>query len=183
VTDPAAGVRVWDPLIRVCHWLLVLSVALAWFTREGGGAWHEWIGYATLLLVACRAVWGWMGPGPARFSRFVQSPAATTRYARLLLSRSEPRYLGHNPLGGWMILFLLAAVAAAGITGWLYTTDAYWGDAGMERLHYLCAIALLALIGLHVVGVAVTSLLQRENLAAAMVHGRKRAPKGDDIAA
>ena len=183
MADPEPSVRIWDLFVRACHWLLALSVALAWFTREGGGAWHEWLGYAALLLVALRGVWGWTGPAPARFAHFVRSPSVTLRYAGQLLSRRESRYLGHNPLGGWMILLLLASVAAAGITGWLYTTDAYWGDAGMERLHYLCAIVLLVLVALHVAGVVVTSLLQRENLVASMIHGRKRAPRGDDIAA
>ena len=62
--------KVWDRLVRAAHWLLVAGVAAAWLTRAGWGQWHEWIGYATLALVALRMAWGWIGPRYARFSQF-----------------------------------------------------------------------------------------------------------------
>lgn len=174
----AAGavVRVWDPLVRVGHWLLVATVALAWLTREGGGARHEWLGYAALAIVAVRIVWGFTGPTHARFAQFVHPPAATLEYTRRVIGGSEPRYLGHNPLGGWMVLALLLTVALTGLSGWLYTTDRFWGVEWVERVHALLADLLLILVGAHVAGVLYTSLRHRENLVAAMLHGRKRAP-------
>jgi cytochrome b len=175
------GVRVWDPLVRIGHWALVLSIVLAWLTRSGGGVWHEWIGYASLALIALRIAWGWIGSGYACFTQFVRSPAATLRYARLVLAHREPRYLGHNPLGGWMVLALLVNVALVGITGWLFTTDAWWGDERMENIHNAFAISLLVLAAIHVTGVIVTSLRHRENLVAAMLHGRKRPPAEGDV--
>ena len=175
------GVRVWDPLVRIGHWALVLSIVLAWLTRHGGGVWHEWIGYASLALIALRIAWGWIGSGYARFTQFVRSPAATLRYAHLVLAHREPRYLGHNPLGGWMVLALLVNVALVGITGWLFTTDAWWGDERMENIHNTFAISLLVLAAIHVTGVIVTSLRHKENLVAAMLHGRKRAPAEGDV--
>jgi cytochrome b len=172
--------RVWDPLVRVVHWALAASIALAWFTRSGGGKWHEWIGYASLVLVVVRLAWGWRGSHYARFSQFVRSPGFTLRYGVQVLKGAAPRYLGHNPLGGWMILALLSDTALVGLSGWLYTTDAFWGVAWVERTHDVLAISLLALIALHVTGVIVTSLSHRENLAASMLHGRKRAPDAED---
>jgi cytochrome b len=100
----------------------------------------------------------------------------------LALHGCAPRYLGHNPLGGWMVLALIAAVIVVGATGWLYTTDAYWGEAWLEDLHDASAKALLALVALHVAGVIATSLLHRENLVAAMIHGRKLPPRQTDVA-
>jgi cytochrome b len=168
-------IQVWDPLVRVGHWLLAASVLSAWLTRHGPGPWHEWIGYAALTIVAIRSVWGWRGTQHARFASFVRGPRATFSYARTLLIGREPRTLGHNPLGGWMVVALLTMVALAGASGWLYTTDRFWGVEWVERLHSWLADALLALVVLHIAGVLYTSFRHRENLIAAMLHGRKPA--------
>ena len=167
-------VRVWDPFVRVGHWLLVLSIILAWLTRHGGGRWHEWIGYVSLAVVVVRFVWGWTGSQHARFADFVRSPSVTWQYVCQMVKRREPRHLGHNPLGGWMLVILLLMVALVGLSGWLYTTDRFWGVAWVERLHSKLADALLVLAGVHVAGALYASFRHRENLVAAMVHGRKR---------
>lgn len=176
-----SGVAVWDPVIRVLHWALAASIAAAWVTRHGYGVWHERIGYASLLIVALRFAWGWIGPRHARFGQFVRTPSATLRYAGQVLSQQEARHIGHNPLGGWMILALLTVAALAGSSGWLYTTDAYWGVEWVEDLHEALAIFLLMLVALHVGGVVVASWRHRENLVAAMIHGRKRPPENNDV--
>lgn len=173
--------QVWDRLVRSLHWLLVAAVAAAWLTRAGWGKWHEWIGYATLALLAVRVGWGWLGPRYARFSEFVRPPSPTFAYAKRVLAASEPRYIGHNPLGGWMIVALIVATALACLSGWLYVTDAYWGDERVERLHDAIATLLLALAAVHVAGVALASFRQRENLVASMIHGRKRPPAAGDV--
>lgn len=178
--NPHSNHRVWDPLVRIGHWLLALSIALAWFTKEGGGIWHEWIGYVSIALVALRVVWGGVGSRYARFTQFVRSPAATWRYARQLWQGRKIRYIGHNPLGGWMILVLLVNTALAGLSGWLYTTNAYWGEKWLEDLHEAFAISLLVFVALHVAGVIATSVFQRENLVAAMLNGYKRPASGED---
>ena len=74
-----------------------------------------------------------------------------------------------------MVVLLLAAVALTVASGWLYTTDEFWGVQWIEVLHGASSDALLALATLHVAGVLFTSARQRENLVAAMIHGRKRA--------
>ncbi|MBL8381571.1 MAG: cytochrome b/b6 domain-containing protein [Burkholderiales bacterium] len=177
--DAPATVRVWDPLVRIGHWVLVGSVIVAWFTRHGGAV-HEWAGYVVLAVVGVRTLWGAVGPRHARFTQFVRPPAATLRYAALVARGREPRHLGHNPLGGWMIVALLAAAALAAASGWLYTTDRFWGVEWVEELHEGLANLLFVLAGVHVAGVVVESLRHRENLVAAMVHGRKRAPAPGD---
>jgi cytochrome b len=175
------GTAVWDPVVRVLHWALAASIAAAWVTRHGYGVWHERIGYASLIIVTVRFVWGWIGPRYARFGQFVRTPSATLRYAGQMLGYKEARYIGHNPLGGWMILALLAVAALAGSSGWLYTTDAYWGVEWVEDLHEALAIFLLVLVALHVAGVVAASWRHRENLVAAMIHGRKRQAEKNDV--
>src|SRR5262245_38170229 len=134
---------VWGPFIRIGHWLLVGCIAIAWITRSGARSWHEWTGYAALTLVTARTVWGFVGTGNTRFTSFVRSVRDTWSYAVAAMRRREPRFAGHNPLGGYMILALLAVTAATAATGWLYTTDRYWGVEWVERLHSLLADLLL----------------------------------------
>jgi len=180
---PGRGVPVWDALVRVLHWSLVLTVAAAWLTRHSAGRWHEWLGYATLAIVAARTAWGFLGSGHARFADFLRSFPVTARYAQDVLARRESRYLGHNPLGGWMVVALMSMVALVGFTGWLYTTDRFWGVPWVEELHETLSDVLFAFVALHILGVIFTSARHRENLVAAMLHGRKPAgPAGDETA-
>jgi cytochrome b len=167
-------VPVWDLAVRVLHWSLVLTVAAAWLTRHSPGRWHEWIGYTTLAIVAARIAWGFLGAGYARFADFLRPASATIAYSRDVFTGREARYVGHNPLGGWMVLALLALVALVGFSGWLYTTDRFWGVPWVEELHETLSDILFAFVGLHILGVVFTSVRHRENLAGAMLHGRKR---------
>lgn len=174
--------RVWDVFVRAAHWTLVAAVGCAWLTRHGGGRWHEALGYVALGVVAARIVWGVVGPRYARFAQFVRTPSATLEYARRVVAHAEPRYLGHNPLGGWMIVALVAAVLAATVSGWLYTTDRFWGVEWVEEAHEHFSNGLLALVALHVAGVVFSSRRHGENLVRAMISGEKRAPGPDDVA-
>ena len=173
-------VRVWDPAVRLLHWALAVAVALGWATTAWLGGWHQRVGWAALVLVLARVAWGVVGPRRARFADFVAGPRATWRYARRSLVGRAPRFVGHNPLGGWMVLAFFACIGALALTGWLYTTDRFWGDETVERVHLAFAWTIVVLAVVHVVGVVVTSVHQRENLVAAMVHGRKRAASNDD---
>ena len=174
--------RVWDPAVRVLHWALAASFVLGWATTEWLGGWHEPVGYAALAIVAARIAWGFVGPRYARFAQFVRGPRATLAYARQLLARREPRHLGHNPLGAWMVLALFACIGGLALTGWLYKTDRFWGDETVERIHVALAWTMLALVVLHVAGVALASFRHRENLVAAMLTGEKREAKEQDAA-
>jgi cytochrome b len=172
-------VQVWDLPIRLLHWSLVVTVAAAWLTEDGPSWLHDWAGYAALAVIAARGFWGIVGSPPARFASFVRPWSTTRAYATALFQATEPRHVGHNPLGGWMIVVLLLTVAATGLSGWLYTTDAFWGVAWVETVHEIFANFLLGLIILHIAGVIFTSFRQRENLVSAMIDGRKESRRGD----
>ncbi|MBS0516937.1 MAG: cytochrome b/b6 domain-containing protein [Proteobacteria bacterium] len=173
--------KVWGKPVRLLHWLLVLAVASAWFTRERLGPLHEWLGYAALVIAALRIAWGFAGDRYARFAQFVRAPRATLRYLREVVAGRAPRHLGHNPLGAWMIVALLSCVAALGLTGWLSTTDWLWGYAWLAELHAGLGWTLLALVCLHVAGVFFSNWQHRENLIAAMLSGNKAAPRDGDV--
>lgn len=172
---------VWDRVTRWLHWSLLLALIVSWLGTFALPGVHQPAGYLALALVAARGVWGFAGGRYARFSQFVRSPRATCAYALALLRRREPRYIGHNPLGAYMILTLLACVCALALTGWLYTTDRFWGDAAVEAWHLALAWGLLWLALLHVAGVLYTGWRHQESLPAAMLSGRKRPPDGPEI--
>lgn len=164
---------IWDLPLRLLHWSLVLCVAAAWLTRSDTGPQHQYWGYGAAAVVACRFLWGYTGNYYARFSQFVQNASTTLHYLRLVLRGAAPRYLGHNPLGGWMVLALLLCVTLLGVTGWALNTDLLWGYAWPVRVHQTLGWTLLGLIALHLGGVLFTSWQHRENLVAAMLSGRK----------
>ena len=199
-------IKVWDPLLRLFHWSLVASIAIAWITSEESETWHEWVGYIALGLIGFRLVWGLIGPRYARFTQFVRSPSEVIDYTKDMLNKREKRYIGHNPLGAVMVLALLATTAATGFTGWLLADEERMAmlseipafvapafadsdddhedgeeEEFMEEVHEVFANLLLLLIFLHVVGVIYASKRHAENLARAMVIGKKPAAGANDI--
>lgn len=168
-----AEVRVWDPLVRLLHWSLAVAFFVAWFTEDWARL-HEAAGYVVLGLVAVRLVWGVAGPHQARFMSFVRGPRAALGYLRDLGAGRARRYLGHNPAGGLMVVALLVMLTVTGVTGWL-ALDAGRGRGWLEELHEVAANVTLLLVGLHVLGVLLSSIAHGENLVRAMVTGRKRA--------
>jgi cytochrome b len=173
--------RVWDTPVRLMHWSLVTTVVAAWFTRHRMDDVHIWLGYVSAAIVTCRILWGFTGSKYARFAQFVRMPGITWQYARDMATGHAPRYLGHNPLGGWMIVILLATLAGLGFTGWLGTTDMFWGYAWLANLHKILGWTLCACVSVHVSGVIFMSWRKRENLMAAMISGYKNEPRAGDI--
>jgi cytochrome b len=177
---------IWSVGLRALHGLLALSMIGAFVTHEGPMWLHEWLGYIALAAALLRLVWGLL-PAPsgvpmaryARFGQFVRSPRATLRYAREVFGRREPRYIGHNPLGAWMVVALLLVSSAAGITGALSVTDRFWGVAWVQDSHEFFGALIVPLVLLHWAGVAYTAWHHSDNLVAAMLHGRKDTREGD----
>lgn len=176
-----ATTRVWDSFVRVFHWGLAVSFVVAWVTGDDWKALHLWAGYSAAALIAMRLVWGIIGTPHARFSDFVRSPLVVADYLRDIITGREARYLGHNPAGGAMIVALLATLTGLCISGWLLTTDAFWGSEMMEGIHETMANLALVLVGLHVAGVLWASFHHHENLIRAMLTGRKRAAEPGDV--
>lgn len=172
---PPATVKVWDPFVRVFHWSLVVLFATAYVTGDEIERVHIAAGYAIAGLLTLRIVWGFVGTRHARFADFVRSPREALGYLRDVLLLRARRYVGHNPAGGLMVVALMLMLVGTCITGYLMTTDAYWGSKVLEEVHGVLANTTVALVVLHVLGVLAASFEHRENLVKAMVTGRKRA--------
>ena len=179
--DAHSVVRVWDLVVRLFHWSLVASFVVAWLTRHGNENVHYLAGYAAAGLVVLRVAWGVVGTHYARFRQFTRSPRTTLKYLGDIVTGREARYLGHNPAGAAMIIALLIAMTATALTGWMQTTDQFWGEEWVTEIHEKLADGLLLLVLAHIAGGILASVRHHENLVVAMFTGLKRAPEAEDV--
>ena len=178
---PVQPVLVWDAPVRVFHWLMVLCFAGAYLTAESE-VWrlaHVTLGYTMAGLVAFRLVWGLTGTRYARFASFVRGPQAVLAYVRSMLRAQPDHHIGHNPAGAVAIVALLLLTAGIAASGWVVYNDL--SGEWVAELHEVLSHAMLLVVGIHVAGVMVASALHRENLARAMVTGRKLGTPADAI--
>lgn len=167
-------IKVWDPLVRIFHWSLVALFTFSFFTGDEWKSAHILSGYAIGTLLAIRIVWGLVGTRHARFVSFVYSPGTILTFLKDSLSMKAKRYVGHNPAGGAMVILLIAMISGIVATGYMMTTDAFWGIEWVEDVHKALVYSTLGLVALHVAGVVLASVEHRENLARAMITGWKR---------
>ncbi|MCC7547425.1 MAG: cytochrome b/b6 domain-containing protein [Burkholderiales bacterium] len=175
-------VLVWDLPTRVFHWLLAAAFAGAWLTGDSE-RWrdlHMMLGYSVAGLIVFRILWGFVGSRYARFRSFLFRPAELLAYLRSLATRSPRHYLGHNPAGSIAVFLLLGLGLVTALSGYAYFQE--WGGEWLEEVHEAAAVAMLAVVGMHIAGVIASSLLHRENLVRAMITGRKLGESGQGIA-
>lgn len=193
----------WDPLIRVTHWLIALAVLVNGLIDKPGGTVHVWIGWAVLALLVTRLAWGFVGPHEARFAAFPPAPRAALGHLRDLAKGSPRQHRSHNPAGAIMVYALWACLAIVTATG-LVMTDAKspvtiaeeraavaagdWSvlaeasdseDNGIVKdiaaeVHGVVANLLLILAGMHVAGVVVESRALGRNLVKPMLNGHRK---------
>lgn len=179
--------RIWDLPTRVAHWLLAVLIPFMWWSAKSDHlTWHRLSGYTILGLLAFRLLWGVFGSPTARFARFLAGPRTIAAYVGGRLGRVV---VGHNPLGGWSVAAMLAALAAQVGLG-LFSVDEddleagplskfVDFDAGRAIAHWHAKVfwLLVALIGLHLVAILVYAV-RRRNLLAPMITGRARLAPG-----
>ncbi len=179
------SVKVWDPLVRVFHWSLVFFFLLAFITEDDWLSVHVQAGYAVSMLVGFRLFWGLVGTRYARFLTFVKSPSTVISHLKGMLNFNAPHYLGHNPVAAVMIIALLLSISMTAITGMItiasegsgplaITFLAGWNGEWMGEVHEFFANFTLLLVITHLAGVVFSSFMEGENLARAMVTGRKK---------
>lgn len=176
-SDVTARQPVWDLFVRVFHWSLVSCVILNYSVVEEGEWLHQWLGYTASALVVARVVWGFIGSRHARFADFFPTPARLRNHWAELRSASRtgrlPRHVGHSPWGALMMLLLMALVLLLGLTGWLQTTDQFWGVEWLQETHEILAHTLIVASAVHAAAALLVGRLERCNLIAAMISGVK----------
>jgi len=181
------SIKVWDIPTRLFHWLLVGLVIFSFISGKIGinaMRYHEWSGFAILVLVVFRLMWGFIGGQHSRFSNFVKGPAAVTRYASSLLRKDSKSHIGHNPLGGWSILAMLITILIQVGTGLfanddiltegpLYALVSKQTSDWLTGLHHLNQKILLVLVLIHIAAAIFYLIAKRENLIKPMITGNK----------
>ena len=192
MSSAALRIRVWDLPTRVFHWALAVLVVFSFTTGKVGGGWMEWhlrSGYAILALLVFRLAWGFAGSHTARFARFVRGPRAAIEYARATIRGRPPFTEGHNPMGGWMVMFMLAILVLQATSGLFADDDiATQGPlaakvsnawvARMTTIHKYNGWVIVAAVSLHVIAVAAYQWGLKIDLLGPMVHGWKHVPAG-----
>ena len=193
-TAPSRPVLVWDIYIRLFHWLLVALMGFSWWSGEQHEMeWHRLSGYAILFLLVFRLYWGFFGSGTARFVQFVRGPRAVFAYIPSVTKRPYRAATGHNPIGGWSVVLMLATLVMM-VTAGLFAVDVDGLESGpladyvdfdqgrmASGLHGWLFNVLLALVALHMVAILYYLLRLRHNLIGPMIHGRRVFANGDAI--
>jgi cytochrome b len=188
-SDDSRTVRVlvWDLPTRLFHWLLLLCVIISFVTGNIGGnamRYHMLSGYVILALLIFRLVWGFAGSRTSRFAAFVKGPASVLSYIAAILKKDEPLALGHNPLGGWSIVAMLADLFVQVGTGLFASDDILtqgplYGWVARDTANFLTGVhlanryVLVALIAIHIFAVMFYLFVKHENLIRPMITGIK----------
>ena len=176
---------VWDLPLRLFHWLLVTSMIASYVTAKLGFDWMQWhfyLGYWTIGLLVFRMLWGIFGPRHARFGSFIHNPSAIWLYLKGMFNPESARSIGHNPVGGLMVLLMLLLVAVQAGTG-LFTTDAVvWAGpynpsvsestAGfLSTVHDWNFNFIIGAVVLHIGAILFYAFYKKQNLVVPMLHG------------
>jgi cytochrome b len=187
-----ARIRVWDLPTRIFHWVLATLVVFSFTTGHIGGRWLEWhmrSGFTILALLVFRIAWGIFGSETSRFASFVRGPGAFLAHARDIARHKPRRVIGHNPMGAWMAVFLVAILLAQAVSG-LFADDeiSHTGPlvekvsnatvAKMSALHSFNGWIVAGAAVLHVLAIAFYWLRFRDNLVAPMWSGWREADAG-----
>lgn len=183
-------IKIWDLPTRLFHWSLLALIAACWWASGENGDidWHMRCGYAVLVLLLFRLVWGVLGSTTARFANFVTAPNAVLAYLGSMRGKEAP-HIGHNPAGGWMVVAMLALLLGIAGSG-LFANDDIMSEGPLahhvsEQLsdmatawHETAFYTLLALVALHVSAIAFYLLVKKDNLVRPMLTGNKQVPQG-----
>jgi cytochrome b len=180
---------VWDLPLRLFHWIFATCIVAAYVTAKLGFDWMQWhfyLGYTTIGLLVFRILWGFFGPRHARFSSFLHKPSAIWLYCKGMFQRESKPSIGHNPVGGLMVIAMILLVAIQAGTG-LFTTDAVvWAGpynpavsestAGLlSTLHDWNFNFIMAAVLLHVAAILFYAFYKNQNLVVPMLNGHKPA--------
>ena len=180
---PASQIVIWDWPVRLCHWLFVALLPALYFSwKLARMDLHILFGETMLGVVLFRLLWGVFGSQTARLAALVRKPNYIRAYLR---GSARPAVVGHNPLGGWSVLAMLAVLGLQVSLG-LVATDSdglYSGplsgfvsfevsETAAEWHEWLFNL-ILGLVTLHLAAISYYAFVRRDNLVRPMVSGTR----------
>ena len=181
-------VKVWDLPTRIFHWSTVFTLLGLWWTADSGEMeYHQILAYLLMVLVVFRIFWGFIGSETSRFHSFIYSPKTVVNYAVVTSKQGISHSVGHNPIGGYMVLALLLVLLLQLVSGLFATDDvlaegpfySYVSQQTAEQLTWLhknLFNLILFLVAMHVAAVVLHSI-KGDAIVPAMVTGKKRLTK------
>lgn len=174
-TSQSQQVRIWHPLIRIIHWLLVAIFTANYFILEAGSQWHQWLGYTAAAALGIRIIWGFIDKGYGNFRTINLSKKDLTTHLTHLKQRKIPIKSGHNPLGWLMVFAVMGLFFGLAITGFMMEEiDRFFGNSTLEEIHEWLANSLYAAVLIHIAAVIVTGWRGRIELIRPMITGKRR---------
>lgn len=183
-------IKVWDLPTRLFHWVLAILFATAIITHAVDAMdLHKLNGYAILALLLFRLAWGIVGSTTSRFSHFVRGLAAGKQYAMDLRSHASKLTVGHNPLGGWMVVLLLLLLFVQAVSG-LFAADEVETKGPLHdrvseavgnfftNVHDANITILYVLVGIHILANLWYLWARHQNLIKPMITGDQEVSAG-----
>ncbi len=172
------NVKVWDPFVRLFHWTLVGAFTANAFLIDRESQIHRWVGYAVVGLVLLRILWGLVGTRHARFSDFPPSVAGSLAQLADMATGRKHAHAGHSPLGALMIYNMLGSVLVIGASGWMMTTNRWFGVDWVAELHSVAVTWMELSVAAHIGAVLLETRRLGVNLPKSMLTGYKELPAG-----
>ena len=174
----------WDLPTRFFHWTLAIlftgAFAVALLSSEHSRTFlvHMLLGLVLAFAILLRLLWGLVGSRPSRFASFLFSPADLVRYVRAVMAGTDQPSPGHNPGSSYATYGMLLLPLGLVLTGLLKSSGREWA----EGVHVVFAYGMVAVVGLHLLGLAWHSRRHGDGMALAMVHGRRPVAESQAIA-
>ena len=163
---------IWSIPTRAFHGLFVIFILLAFLTGDEDRLlnYHTIIGYAILILLGFRILWGVFGPKYSKFKDFPMSKKSVKEFLSTMFD-SEQKFVGHNPLASYVMIAMFITIFFIILTGALtlgiqegkgifsYLNSSFFKDMELfEEIHEVLSTILIFLIVSHLAGIAFDKL-------------------------
>uniref|UniRef100_UPI00404791F2 cytochrome b/b6 domain-containing protein n=1 Tax=Aliarcobacter sp. TaxID=2321116 RepID=UPI00404791F2 len=167
---------VWSIPTRVFHALFVLFILLAYLSAQEDRwlNYHAIIGYAVLILLIFRIIWGIIGPKHSLFKDFPIGKKNTKEFLNNIFEEKQ-KYIGHNPLASYVMIAMFIVCLLAIITGvfafgiqegkgiFSFLNNSFFKKMEIfEGLHEFLSSLFIALIIAHIAGILTDRLLHKK---------------------
>ena len=179
--------KVFDIPTRLFHWvfalLFIVAFSIAKFTDDEAALYpyHMLMGIMMVFAILLRAIWGIFGSKYARFSSFSLNPLKLIEYFTSILSGNKRPTINRNPASSFAAIAMFAISIALGISGYLMataTSERQMHD--IKEVHEVLATAFLIIALLHIVGIIIHTIMQKDPIGSAMIDGTKTSVAGEN---